>query len=135
MTQELESMKYFDQRNRQELEARRRAAGFCHWRFAIKNMISLVVWAAILGGGGFLVYNAVNRANSNHSWSGQGGGPAMSIMTYCMSLVDFNWDKKVEREIRRNPRPDPPAVQQVPESAMSKMMQELPPPPQLPNDL
>lgn len=128
MSQELESAKYFQHRSPEEIRAdEKRAAGSSNWGFAAKSLSSLVVWAAVLGGGGFMVYNAVNSANRKHRWSGHGGHPALSFMSYCMGLVDFDWDNRVEQQIGSNPRPSTPRAPGTSSHLVKQLeFQELP---------
>jgi hypothetical protein len=97
MSQELQSAKFLRQPSSEEMAAyRRRAMGSSNWWPATKSMFFLLFWIAILGGGGYLVYNAVHKTQQEKRWSGTGAGPAMSVLSFCMHLVHLDWDKRVE---------------------------------------
>ena len=53
--------------------------------------------------------------NRPASYSGHGGHPALNMLSFCMNLVDFEWDRRVEKEIEKNeppplPRPEIPDI-------------------------
>ncbi len=70
---------------------------------SVGSLLNKCLLLALLAIGGYVVLNAVERANRPAGGSGHGGHPAMSLLSYCMGLVDWDWDRKVEQRIRRNP--------------------------------
>ena len=79
------------------------------WR-TLKALFTLVMWVAVLGGGGAIVGRAAWMANQPQSFSGSGAQPAMNMMSFCMNLVDFGWNDRVEKRIQSNPRPTLPPI-------------------------
>ena len=73
-----------------------------------KALLNSVFWIALLGGGGFMVARAAIAVNSPKSYAGHGGHPALNILSFCMNLVSFDWDERVEDRIRRNVGPPDP---------------------------
>ena len=97
MPQELESAKYLQQASPEEMKAyEKRVAGSSTGRFAAKSLCYLVLWIALLGGGGFMVCNAIYQANEEKAHTGTGYGPAMSVLSFCMHLVHFDWDDRMD---------------------------------------
>jgi len=108
MSQELMSAKFFEEPSEKELQAERKKATRSNGTLSVvRTLCALVVAVIAFGGGGFMVFNAVQVANGPSSAAGHGGHPALSMLNYCMSLVDLGWKDKVEKRIRTNPRPRP----------------------------
>jgi hypothetical protein len=101
MFQEMESAKFFQQYLPAGASVgRKRAAGSSNSKSAARRIFRLVLWVAILGGGGYMAYNAVNGEH-------QGANPVLNKLSSFMGMVDPKWDERIERQMGSNPQPDP----------------------------
>jgi hypothetical protein len=108
MFQEMESAKFFFQQygSKKAVGGQKRAAGSSNSKSAAKRVFRLVLWVAILGGGGYMAYNAVN---------GQGANPVLNKLSSFMGMVDPKWDERIDRQMGSNPQPDP-STQGIPDN-------------------
>jgi len=110
MSQKLMSAEFYKEPSEDESVADpTKISGSRNALLAAKTLLSVVLWVAVLGGSGFMVCRAVLAANQPASYSGHGGHPALSMLSFCMNLVDFKWDTRVEDRIQSNKRPTPPS--------------------------
>ena len=107
MSQELESAKYYHEPTEAELAAASRCDVPlpCRLRRITKWSIGLF-WLAFFGGASIVFVHAVRQGNLAAQSASGGGGPAMSMLSYVMAMVDSDWDRAVDQRIREN---EPPA--------------------------
>ena len=103
MMTELESAKYYHEPSAEELaladKQARSATGRLRSSF---RTVCLLFWIVFFVGSGYVAYHALCRANQVAKSSAGGGAPAMSMLSYVMNLVDFDWDRTVEQRVRKN---------------------------------
>ena len=110
MPQELMSAEFYKEPSEDDsLADPTKVSGSRNGVFAAKVLLNAVFWVAFLGGTSFVACRAVIAANRPASYSGHGGHPALSMLSFCMNLVDFKWDSRVEDRIQSNVRPTLPS--------------------------
>ena len=112
MSQELMSAKYY--RNPSEDEVHPEAEKISRSPnplLAARVFLNVVFWVAVIGGGGFMACRAAYVANQPKSYAGNGGNVALNMLSFCMNLIDVDWDKRVDDRIRSNTPPDPPSYE------------------------
>jgi len=106
MSQKLMSAEFYQEPSEDEIlaEVEENLWSRDSWRSA-KYFLNVVFWIAVIGGGGFTFHRAVSAASKPKVYTGSGAQPTLDMMSFWMSFVDWNWDKRVEDRIRSNQRP------------------------------
>lgn len=122
------SAKFFQEPSDGEMVAyQKRATGSTNWWLAVKGTFYLVLCVTIVGGGGFLLYNAAQKANQSE-YSGTGAGPAMQMTNFFMHLVYLDWDKRIEEyqgHVAETTWPEEPEPSPVDLWSVRRKMEEL----------